>query len=123
VDYFSLYLTPPRFGKAEVRLSYDYSFAKANNVYTIPAGSPIPTPNQLPEVFNKLQQLRLEGRYRLSSRLAATVSYLYEPFRIYDYAFDPSVVTGIAQPSTLVMGYVYRPYTAHSTVFGIRFVW
>ena len=123
VDYFSLYLTPPRIGKAEVRLSYDYSFATANNVYAIPAGSPIVTPNQLPEVFNKLQQLRLDGRYRISSRVAATVSYLYEPFRVFDYAFDPSVVNGIAQPSTLVMGYVYRPYTAHSTVFGIRFVW
>ena len=42
---------------------------------------------------------------------------------IYDFAFDPSVVNGIVQPSSLVMGYVYRPYTAHSAVFGIRYLW
>ena len=35
----------------------------------------------------------------------------------------PSVVNGIVQPSSLVMGYVYRPYTAHSAVFGIRYLW
>ena len=57
------------------------------------------------------------------SRLAASFSYLYEPLSIYDFAFDPSVVNGIVQPSSLVMGYVYRPYTAHSAVFGIRYFW
>ena len=53
--------------------SYDFSHAEGNYLYTIPAGSPIPAPNQLPNVFNKLQQLHLDVRYRLSSRLAALV--------------------------------------------------
>ncbi len=124
VHYFSIYATPPRIGpNTEVRFSYDYSHADASNLYTIPAGSPIPTPNQLPNVFNKLQQLHIDLRHRLTSKLAATFSYLYEPLKIYDYAFDPSVVNGIVQPSSLVMGYVYRPYTAHSAVFGIRYLW
>jgi Putative outer membrane beta-barrel porin, MtrB/PioB len=106
-----------------VRFSYDFSDARANNVYTIPAGSPIAAPNQLPEVFNKLQQLHLDARYRIKDNLAATLSYLYEPFRVYDYAFDSSVVNGIVQPSSLVMGYIYRPYTANSFVLGIRYFW
>jgi hypothetical protein len=59
----------------------------------------------------------------LSNQLAATASYLYEPFRVYDFAFDPTVIDSIVQPSSLVMGYVYRPYTAHSAVFGIRYIW
>ena len=71
-------------------------------------------------MFNKLQQLHLDVRHRLSNRLAATFSYLYEPFRVYDFAFDPTVVNGIVQPSSLVLGYVYRPYTAHSAVFGLQ---
>ena len=71
-------------------------------------------PRSFPKVFNKLQQLHLDVRHRLSNRLAATFSYLYEPFRVYDFAFDPSVVNSIVQPSSLVLGYVYRPYTAHS---------
>src|SRR4029450_10668860 len=124
VHYFSIYATPPRIGRnTEVRFSYDFSHAAANNVYTIPAGSPIPTPNQLPEVFNKLQQLHLDARHRLTKNFAASFSYLYEPLKIFDYAFDPSVVNGIVQPSSLVMGYVYRPYTANSFNFGVRYYW
>ena len=124
VHYFSIYATPPRIGRnTEVRLSYDFSDARANNVYAIPVGSPITTPNQLPEVFNKLQQFHLDARHRLTKNLAASFTYLYEPFRVYDYAFDPSVVNGIAQPSSLVLGYVYRPYTAHAVNFGIRYFW
>jgi hypothetical protein len=55
--------------------------------------------------------------------VAATVSYLYEPFRVYDFAFDPTVVNGIVQPSSLVLGYVYRPYTAHAAMVGLRYLW
>jgi MtrB/PioB family decaheme-associated outer membrane protein len=124
VNYFSLYATPPRIGRnTEVRISYDFSHAVADNLYTIPAGSPITAPNQLPEVFNKLQQLHLEARYRIKKNMAATFSYLYEPLSIFDYAFDPSVVNGIVQPSSLVMGYVYRPYTANTFTFGLRCLW
>ncbi len=124
VHYFSIYATPPRIGRnTEIRFSYDFSHAAADNVYTIPVGSPIAPPNQLPQVFNKLQQLHLDVRHRLTRNLAASFSYLYEPLNIYDYAFDPSVVNGIAQPGALVMGYVYRPYTANSFQFGLRYLW
>ena len=105
VHYFSIYATPPRIGRnTEVRFSYDFSHANGDYLYTIPAGSPIPTPNQLPDVFNKLQQLHIDARYRMTKNLAGTFSYLYEPLKIYDFAFDPSVVNGIVQPSSLVLG-------------------
>jgi hypothetical protein len=42
---------------------------------------------------------------------------------VYDFAFDQTVVDGIVQPSSLVLGYVYRPYTAHSVRFGLRYYW
>src|SRR5687767_15898195 len=45
------------------------------------------------------------------------------PFRVYDFAFDPTVVNGIVQPSSLVLGYVYRPYTAHAAAVGLRYFW
>ena len=124
VDYFSIYLTPPRIGpNTEARLSYDFSYAEGRYVYAIPPGSPLVPPNQLPKVYNKLQQLHIDVRHRLTNRLAASVSYLYEPFRVYDFAFDPSVVNGIAQPGALVLGYVYRPYTAHAAAIGLRYFW
>jgi MtrB/PioB family decaheme-associated outer membrane protein len=124
VNYFSIYASPPRIGRGtEIRVNYDFSYAEGHYLYAIPVGSPIPTPNQLPNVFNKLQQLHIDVRHRLSAHLSASFSYLYEPLSIYDFAFDPSVVNGIVQPSSLVLGYVYRPYTANSAVFGIRYLW
>jgi MtrB/PioB family decaheme-associated outer membrane protein len=124
VHYFTIYATPPKIGRnTEARLSYDYSHAEGSYFYGVVPGGPLPTPSQLPNVFNKLQQLHVDVRHRISNRLAATLSYLYEPFDVYDFAFDRTVVNSIAQPSSLVLGYVYRPYTAHSVVFGIRYFW
>jgi MtrB/PioB family decaheme-associated outer membrane protein len=124
VNYFSIYAWPPRFGRnTEARISWDYSHAKGTYFYAIVPGGPLTPPNQLPDVFNKLQQLHIDVRHRLSNRLAANVTYLYEPFRVFDFAFDPTVVNGVAQPSSLVLGYVYRPYTAHSAMFGLRYYW
>ncbi len=124
VNYFSIYATPPKIGaNTEARLSYDFSYAEGKYLYGVTAGGPLPTPSQLPKVYNKLQQLHLDVRHRVSKRLAATLSYLYEPFRVYDFAFDPSVVNSIIQPSSLVLGYVYRPYTAHSAAFGLMYFW
>ena len=124
VNYFSIFVTPPRIGRnTEARFSYDYSHAVGSYLYAVPVGSPVPAPNQLPDVYNKLQQLKLDVRHRLSNRLSANVTYLYEPFRVYDFAFDQSVINSIVQPSSLVMGYVYRPYTAHALMAGVRFYW
>jgi MtrB/PioB family decaheme-associated outer membrane protein len=124
VNYFSLYATPPKIGRnTEARLSYDFSYAEGNYLYTVVQGGPLPPPSQLPKVYSKLQQLRVEVRHRLSNRLAATLSYLYEPFRVYDFAFDQSVVDSIVQPSSLVLGYVYRPYTANSAALGLKYLW
>jgi MtrB/PioB family decaheme-associated outer membrane protein len=123
VNYFSVHLTPPSFSNTEARLSYDYSFAEGSYVYSVVPGGPLAAPNQLPNVFNKLQQLHVDVRRRLRPQLAATLAYLYEPFRVYDFAFDPTVVNGIVQPSSLELGYVYRPYTAHSAVIGLKYFW
>jgi len=123
VNYFSVYLSPPRVGSTEARVSYDYARSEGRYVYGLATGSPLPAPSPLPEVFNKLQQLRVDVRHRVSSRLRASVSYLYEPFDVFDFAFDPSVVNSIIQPGSLVMGYVYRPYTAHSGVVGLVYAW
>jgi len=124
VNYFSIYLTPPRIGRrTEARLSYDYAYSYGNYVYAVVPNGPLPAPSQLPEVFNKLQQLRIGVRHELTTHWVATLSYLYESFDVYDFAFDQSVVDSIVQPSSLVLGYVYRPYTANSVVFGVRYLW
>jgi MtrB/PioB family decaheme-associated outer membrane protein len=124
VHYVSIYAAPPKFwDDTEARVSYDFSHAEGSYFYTVVPGGPLAAPSQLPNVFNKLQQLHVDVRHRISKQFAATLSYLYEPFRVYDFAFDPTVVNSIVQPSSLVMGYVYRPYTAHSAVVGLMYYW
>jgi MtrB/PioB family decaheme-associated outer membrane protein len=124
VNYFSIYVTPPKFGgNTEARLSYDFSYAQGSYVYGVVPGGPLPPPSQLPNVYNKLQQLHLDVRHRLSAKFVLAFSYLYEPFSVYDFAFDPTVVNSIIQPSSLVLGYVYRPYTANSFNFALRYFW
>ncbi len=89
VNFFSIYASPPPMGRAEARISYDYAYSHGDYLYGLAPGSPLTPPSQLPRVFNKLQELRTDIRYRLTNKLAATVTYLYEPFRVYDFAFDP----------------------------------
>ena len=122
VHYFSLYLTPPKMGRnTEARFVYDYSNARANYVYDIVPGGPLPAPNQLPEAYNTLQELRAEVRHQLSKKIAASFSYAFEQFSVYDFAMDPSVIDGIVQPNSLVLGYVYRPYTTNSAVVSLLY--
>ena len=123
VHYFSVYVAPPRFGNTEARVNYDYAKSRGRYIYGLTPDTVLPTPSPLPEVFNKLQQLRFDVRHKISTRLRASFSYQYEPFDVFDFAFDPSVIDSIIQPSSLVLGYVYRPYTAHSAVFGLVYGW
>ena len=122
VHYFSIYVYPPRIGaNTEARFAYEYAHARGNYFYQ--TGPALASPSQLPETFNKLQDLRLDVRHRLTRQMVGTLSYVYEPSKIFDFAFDPSVINGIVQPSSLVLGYTYRPYTSNSVVFGIRYYW
>ena len=89
----------------------------------LPGLAPVREDRIVKELAAQLQDFRVDIRHRVTGRLAATLSYVYEPYRIYDFAFDASVINSIVQPSSLVLGYTYRPYTAHTAVFGILYYW
>jgi hypothetical protein len=56
VHYFSIYASPPRIGpNTEMRFSYDLSPCRRALPLRDSGGQPIKAPNQLPDVFNKLQ--------------------------------------------------------------------
>ena len=125
VHYFSIYVTPPRIGATPRRGSPTTTPTRAATTSTGSCrAARCRRRHQLPEVFNKLQQLQLDVRHRSRRphwpppcRTSTSRS------RVYDFAFDPTVVNSIVQPSSLVLGYVYRPYTAHSAVFGLMYRW
>ncbi len=119
VHYFSIYVTPPRIGRTPKPGSRTTTRTRAGTTSTrsFLAGRFLrrTAPGGLQQAAGAASRCAASA----GDEVAATFEYLYEPFDVYDFAFDPSVVDGISQPSSLVLGHVYRPYTAHSLVFGL----
>jgi hypothetical protein len=117
VNYFSIFLT--RHASAATPRSAsptDFSYAEGTTSSTVPAGSPSRRPISCPTCSTSsssftatcgtaLQSPRRVVPRTCTSRCASTTSRSTRAW-----------LNGIAQPSSLVMGYVYRPYTAHSAV-------
>ena len=118
VNYFSIYVTPPRFGeKTEARLSYDFSHAEGSYLYTVGRDRAAYRHHLSSRTSStSCSSCIVDVRHRISNRLAATFSISYEPFRVYDFAFDPSVVNSIVQPSSLVLGYTCTVRTRCNSV-------
>ncbi|MEO8256483.1 MAG: hypothetical protein ABI868_03975 [Acidobacteriota bacterium] len=53
----------------------------------------------------------------LASHLSVGVSCWYERYRVNDFTLDADANPDLARGQALLMGYLYRPYTAH-TVWG-----
>jgi MtrB/PioB family decaheme-associated outer membrane protein len=109
--------------RTDVRVALDVSRADSVYVYGLAPNSTLPTPGQLPTVRNDRGRFTLDTRYFLTKRLAAGVVYWYERYRVDDFALNPSTLTSIAQPSFLMLGYVYRPYTANTLWGRITYLW
>ncbi len=115
--------------KFDVRVNYDFSRARALYTYTtgavpdrtlpeeIVVDTTLPTPTQLPEVKSSLQRGTMDVMYALTTRVSIGLSYWYERFRVTDFTLDADANRPLARGQTLLIGYLYRPYTAN-TVWG-----
>ena len=67
----------------------------------------------------------LEITYEISRNLRFGVAYWFDDDNVQDFALGPTTLTGIALPpvqegqpvvatNALLLGYLYRPYTAHA---------
>ena len=107
VHYFSIYVNPPRIGQIRRSAFTSRLQPREGQLPLRPSrrAALYRRPISCPTCSTSCSSSHLDVRHRLSSRLAALVLIAYEPLSIYDFAFDPSVVNGIVQPSSLVMGY------------------
>lgn len=115
--------------KFDLRLMYDFSRARATYEYitgpvpdrTLPEEVIVPTtlppPEELPPTLSELQRGTADVIYPLSTRFSLGVSYWYERFNVRDFTLDIDANPDLARGQTLLMGYLYRPYTAN-TVWG-----
>jgi MtrB/PioB family decaheme-associated outer membrane protein len=109
--------------KTDLRFDYDWSKGEATYVYGIMANATIPLPTALPPVNNELQTARGEVRYFLRPDVALGVVYMYEDYNVDDFALGPTTLNQTALGTTTYLGYVYRPYTAHTAWLKLTYLW
>lgn len=119
----------------DIRLTYDFSRGRGKYNYitgpvpdrTLPeeviVPSTLPTPTELPPTLSEFQRGTLDLIYALSSRISIGAAYWYDQYRVEDFTLDidsnPSLVRGQA----LLMGYLYRPYTANTYWLRMLYRW
>lgn len=111
------------FARTDVRFAYDYSHAKSTYVYGLAPNSTLPTPVQLPPVVNSFARATLEATRRVRARWGVGASYWFDKYSVQDFALNPSTLNSLAQPSFLMLGYVYRPYTANTLMARVGYFW
>ena len=62
-------------------------------------------------------------RHQLATSWAATFSYLYEPFDVYDFAFDRRSSTASSSPARWCSAMCIGHTLPTRLVFGLRYLW
>ncbi|MBI2221236.1 MAG: MtrB/PioB family outer membrane beta-barrel protein [Acidobacteria bacterium] len=110
--------------RTDLRFGWDQSKGKATYVYSTIAGSAVPTPVPLPAVTNDLLRGTIDLRYLVSKRLSLGVVYWYDEYQVEDFALGADTITAQADlPTSLLLGYVYRPYKAHTGMARVSVLW
>ncbi len=108
-----------------VRISADWNKSNDTYLYGLVTGSPLAVPEQLPPVSNELTRGEIDLSYDLGRNVRVGVAYWFDDYNVQDFALGPTTLTGIALPpvqegapvvatNALLLGYLYRPYTAHA---------
>jgi hypothetical protein len=114
--------------RVDVQLSYDFNRARAFYEYgtgpvadrTLPEGvvaPSLPTPEALPPTLSQLHRATTDLTYWVTRRLGVGGSYWFEDFQVKDFTLDVESTPNLVRGSTMLLGYLYRPYTAN-TVWG-----
>jgi MtrB/PioB family decaheme-associated outer membrane protein len=116
-------------GKVDLQFGYDYNRARA--VYEYIAGAvsdrtlpeetvvttTLPPPTALPTVKSDLGRGTVDAMYALTSHVGLGVSWWYERYRVTDFTLDAEANQELARGQAVLLGYLYRPYTAN-TIWG-----
>ena len=121
--------------KIDLHLMYDFSHARATYEYiagavpdrTLPEEvvlpSTLPPPTQLPPTLSELQRGTVDAVYSLTTRFSVGVSYWYENFRVEDFTLDIEANPALVRGQAVLMGYLYRPYTANTVWGRLIYAW
>jgi MtrB/PioB family decaheme-associated outer membrane protein len=120
--------------KTVIRISGDWNRSNDTYLYALVTGSPLAVPEQLPPVKNELTRAEIDITYELARNLRFGVAYWFDDYKVEDFALGPETISGIAFPpvqegqqapttNALLLGYQYRPYTAHVGFVRLTYGW
>jgi MtrB/PioB family decaheme-associated outer membrane protein len=121
--------------KVDLRLSYDFSRARARYDYItgpvadrtlpeeVPVPTTLPTPTELPPTLSEFNRGTVDLTYLLTNRISIGVSYWYDQYRVTDFTLDVDANPELARGQALLMGYLYRPYTANTAWVRLLYRW
>ena len=120
--------------QTDLRVNLNWSDATEDYLYVLVRDTTLPTPSQLAPVVNELLRGTVDVTHRIGNHLRLGASYWYENFNTEDFALGPLTLSDIALPpvqpglpivatNSLLLGYLYRPYTAQTGMVRLTYVW
>ena len=117
-----------------LRFFADWNKSNDTYLYGLVTGSPLAPPEQLPPVKNELLRAGVDMTYELSRNVHLGAAYWFDDYNVEDFALGPTTLSGIALPpiepgesapatNALLLGYLYRPYTAHVGFVRLTYGW
>lgn len=109
--------------EVDLAMRYDINRSRSRYGYGLVPGSPLAPVVQLTPVRNDWYQGSVDMRYWLRQNFSIGAGYLYDRFTADDFAFSPSTLDRLVFPSTLLMQYTWRPYTANTVWLRATYLW
>jgi MtrB/PioB family decaheme-associated outer membrane protein len=100
--------------KVDVKFTYNFNRGRTTYLYGLTPDTTLPAISQLPALLSELNRATFDTTYMLTSKIGVGFTYWFERFRVDDFALDASAIPQINMPSTLLLGYQFLPYTAHT---------
>jgi hypothetical protein len=114
--------------RLDLRFVYDYNRARALYTYAVgsdivlrtlpedidPSLTALPPPTALPLVRSETQRGTFDAVYALTPRFGLGFAFWYEGYAVSDFQLDIDSTPELARGSSLLLGYLYRPYAART---------
>jgi len=109
--------------KTDVRVAYDFVRGQSTYIYELVPNTTLPPVSQLPAVNNKRNRISADARYMVTPHLGAGLVYWFEKYDVDDFAFNPTTLNTVSQPSFMSLQYAFRPYTANTIWGRVTYMW
>jgi MtrB/PioB family decaheme-associated outer membrane protein len=109
--------------RTDLRFSYDLSYARSRYSYELVANSTLAAPSQLPPIVHDLDRFATDVKYALNAHLALGVVYWFDRYDVDEFGLGPAAISRLDLPGSTLLGYVYRPYRAHTVSLHLSYTW